>query len=54
MTLNVKKAKIAYCYFFDNLILSSNYKLSNEEENLVKHKLATFNLKKIFLKIMKN
>ena len=52
MTLNVKKAKIAYCYFFAliNLILSSNYKLSNEEENLVKHKLATFNLKKIFSK----
>ena len=50
MTLNVKKAKISYCYFFAliNLINSSDYKLSQDEEAMLKHKLATFNIKKIF------
>ena len=50
MTLKVKKAKISYCYFFAliNLINSSDYKLSQDEEAMLKHKLATFNIKKIF------
>ena len=49
MTLNVKKAKISYCYFFAliNLIDSSNYKLSKDEEAMLKHKLGRFNIKKI-------
>ena len=40
----LKKQKLLIAIFaLIGLILSSNYKLSNEEENLVK--LATFNLK---------
>ncbi len=56
MTLNVKKGKISYCYFFAliNLIESTNYKVSNNQEKIISHRLATFNLKKLFEKEYKS
>ena len=52
MTLNVKKAKISYCYFFAliNLIESSNFSLNNQQKSLVQHKIATFRLKMLISK----
>ena len=52
MTLNVKKAKISYCYFFSllNLIQSVDYKISSIQKKAIQHKLSTFNLKSLFSK----
>ena len=52
MTLNVKKGKISYCYFFAliNLIESSDFEVTRNQEKIIRHKLATFNLKKIIEK----
>lgn len=52
MTLNVKKAKIAYCYFFAliNLIESNDFKVNKKQQEIISHKIATFNLRSLFLK----
>jgi len=52
MTLNVKKAKISYCYFFAliNLIESSNYSLNSQQKSIVQHKIASFKMKMLISK----
>ncbi len=47
MTLNVKKAKISYCYFFSliSLIEIKNTKLNTKQLKVLEHKLATFKIK---------
>ncbi len=47
MTLNVKKAKISYCYFFSliNLIEMKDTKLNRKQLKVIEHKLATFKIK---------
>tara|TARA_A100000164_G_scaffold370928_1_gene397815 strand:+ start:86 stop:1039 length:954 start_codon:yes stop_codon:yes gene_type:complete len=52
MTLNVKKAMISYCYFFAliNLIKMGKLSITKEQEKVIRHKLATFELKSKFSK----
>lgn len=52
MTLNVKKAKIAYCYIFAviKLIEDSGYKINEHQNKILKHKLGTYKLKSRFMK----
>lgn len=52
MTLNVKKAKISYCYFFAliNLIESNKFSLNNQQKSIVQHKIATFRMKMLISK----
>ena len=52
MTLNVKKAKIAYCYFFAliNLIESNDCKINKNQQEIISHKMATFNIRSLLFK----
>jgi len=50
MTLNVKKANIAYCYLYSliRLIEESGYECSTKQKNLIEIKLGNIKLKSIF------
>lgn len=52
MTLNVKKAKISYCYFFAliNLIETDNFKVNKKQNEIISHKIATFNIRSTIFK----
>jgi len=49
MTLNVKMAKISYCYFYSlvKLIEISNFHITNKQKKLVEHKIAVIKLKSL-------
>jgi len=50
ITLNVKKGKIAYCYFFAllKLIESVNFKINKKQASMIRHKLSTFRIRSLF------
>jgi glycosyltransferase involved in cell wall biosynthesis len=52
MTLNVKKGMISYCYFFAliNLIKKGKFSITKVQEKVIRHKLATFEIKSKFSK----
>ena len=50
MTLNVKKAKISYCYFYSllKLIEISDFSITDAQKRIISHKLSVIKIKSLF------